>query len=455
MKLLEQEFYDYKTQPVTDNEVVDLHKTGMSFYDDFLSSNMKTIEYLRKNKNLEGHVVMMSPDEYYQACSDYGFASKHPSVEKLKSERRIDTNTLKHLEDVLTVYKRRFPMPMLNKAQNGQEGLHRMMVIGDMFGWDYKVPVLVVDWANKQRAYDEAKRKRNEKIQYRLKQSVKEALRYTFTNIEELQEQIQWELDKQFEYDDDIETPVRFEFTSDKNSFKVSLGTASYEFDYDDVEFIDSVEDDLDIDDFDLEENEDFLIRYFGDNWRETHPHLKDIFAIKEELEDTEQEVSPEQEKFFKNSQARDKHGKLLKFYHGTKHDFNEFSWSKVGAGGPLGVGFYFTTSSKTGNKFGTVKSIYLNLKNPKLFVTKRQPRDFLFAISKEYNMPLKDTKNPELSLNKRVTMKLKEEGYDGVLCYFASLDEYWGVAYYANQIKVIDNKTPTLSNNMNENIVI
>ena len=165
MKLFEQEFYDYKTAPVVGNQVVDLHRTGMSFYDDFLSGDHKTLDYLRREKNLEGKVVMMSPEEYYKACSDYGFPGSHPTVDKLKHDRRIDEKILKHLKDVLTVYKRRFPMPMLNKADNGQEGLHRMMVIGDMFGWDHKVPVLVIDWADKQLAYEIAKRKRIEKIE--------------------------------------------------------------------------------------------------------------------------------------------------------------------------------------------------------------------------------------------------------------------------------------------------
>ena len=287
MILDEQDFYDYKTGLVDGSDVVDLHKTGMSFYDDFLSNNSKTIDYLKREKNLEGTVEYMSPEEYFKACSDYGFPNGHPSVEKLKQERARDTKTLNHLKDVLTVYKHKFPMPMLNKAEKGQEGLHRMMVIGDMFGWDHKVPVLVVDWADKQRAYEAAKRKRIEKIEYNIKQAVKETLRYRFRNIEELQEQLQWELDKKFEFNsDDINVPVNFELTSDEQTqtFTVSIGAAKYEFDYEDVQFTDFEvsDDDLDVDDLDLEETDDILKRYFGDDWRETHPHLKDTFNIED-----------------------------------------------------------------------------------------------------------------------------------------------------------------------------
>ena len=284
MYLFEEDFYDYKTAPVKGTDVVDATKTGMSFYDDFLSNDVRTLEYLKNKKNLTGSVVMMSPEEYFKECSSYGFLDSHPSIETLKQQRAADKKTLNHLKDVLTVYKKKFPMPMINKAQNGQEGLHRMMVIGDMFGWDHKVPVLIVDWADKQRAFEDQKRERKERIEYNIRQSVQEALRYKFTNIEELKDQIQWELDRRFKYNEDgIDVPVKFELTSNErtNCFIVSIGAASYEFDYDEVEFIEE-EDDFEIDDFDLETSEDFLVRYFGDNWRETHPHLKDTFHIEE-----------------------------------------------------------------------------------------------------------------------------------------------------------------------------
>lgn len=290
-----EEFYDYKTALVDGDQVVDLHRTGMSFYDDFLSNDIKTLDYLRNSKNLKGEVVMMSPDEYYQACSDYGFPGSHPSIESLKKNRRRDEKILQHLKNVLTIYKHRFPMPVLNKAESGQEGLHRMMVIGDMFGWDHKVPVLVVDWADEDLAKQNKHRKYVEKIKYRIQQAVQETLRYKFANIEELRQQLQWELDRTLEYVEGIDIPVKFKLEEDGRYgvFVVTVGEASYEFDYEDVKFVEVKEDDdfeiseddIDIDDIDLEDTEDFLVRYFGDDWRETYPHLKDKFNIKEEFE--------------------------------------------------------------------------------------------------------------------------------------------------------------------------
>ena len=282
MLLFEQDFYDYRTGDVKGSDVVDLHRTGMSYYDDFLSNDVKTLDYLRNSKNLVGEVVMMSPNEYFQWSSDYGFPNSHPSVELLKKQRYADQKTIQHLKDVLTVAKKKFPMPMINKADTGQEGLHRMLVIGDMFGWDHKVPVLVVDWADKERAFAEQKRKRIQKIEYNIRKAVQQALWYKFENIEELKDQIQSELDSQFEYSEDIKPPVDFELTSDEQTkeFTVTIGAAKYSFDYEDVQFIEPTEDDLDDVDFDVDD--DFLVRYFGDDWRETYPHLKDKFNIKD-----------------------------------------------------------------------------------------------------------------------------------------------------------------------------
>ena len=148
-----------------------------------------------------------------------------------------------------------------------------------------------------------------------------------------------------------------------------------------------------------------------------------------------------EDESIFPQSVLRHRDGSLIKFYHGTKHSFTEFDPSKAGHGGPLGIGMYFTSKSDTSNKFGEVKTVYLNVKKPKVFKTKKQPRDFLIAMSKEYNVNLQDIAVEKKSLNQKITELLQADGYDGVLCYFSDLNELWCVVYEAKQIKIIDSQ--------------
>lgn len=288
MLVEEKEFFDFKTAPVQGTNVIDLHRTGMSYYDDFLSEDTKLQAYLKDQKNLIGHVEYMSPKEYFQGCSDYGFPNSHPSVQQLIADRQRDVKTLEHLKNVLLIHKHRFPMPVLNKAANAQEGLHRMLVVADLFGWDHKVPVLVVDWADPQRAFELQKQQRKRRIEEGIRKAVLQTLRYNFKDLEELKTQLQWELDKVFDYDEDVDTPVAFELILQDNIFNVVIGSASYDFDYNDVNFIDTADNEDILDDLDLEDPEDFLQRYFGDDWRKTHPHLKDVFKLKEAIQPTD-----------------------------------------------------------------------------------------------------------------------------------------------------------------------
>lgn len=135
---------------------VNTKKTGMSYYDNFL--NEEDADYMRRSKNLKGDIQMLSPQEYYEMCADKIF--ENTSVDSLKEQRKTDQDN-SHLIDVL---KRgdALDMPMINLANKGQEGLHRMMVLGDMYGWDEKQPVLVVDWDDKQYEID----RRNNEIDY-------------------------------------------------------------------------------------------------------------------------------------------------------------------------------------------------------------------------------------------------------------------------------------------------
>ena len=157
-------------------------------------------------------------------------------------------------------------------------------------------------------------------------------------------------------------------------------------------------------------------------------------------FEEINAEFQNNNKNLFPQSALRHRDGSLIKFYHGTKNNFTEFDPAKAGHGGPLGIGMYFTSKPDTSNKFGEIKTVYLNVKNPKLFKTKRQPRDFLVAMSKEYNINPQDIINEKKSLNQKITELLQADGYDGVLCYFSDLNEIWCVVYEARQIKIIDN---------------
>lgn len=126
--------------------------TGTSEYNDYLDPD--NLKYKQQAKNRTGKIVMMTPNEYFEQCSKYGFPAE-VSIENIISGRRADTESLTWLENYLDSGNK-FDLPYINYASRTQEGLHRMMVAGDRYGWDTKFPVLVVT------AYDQDVERRNQ-----------------------------------------------------------------------------------------------------------------------------------------------------------------------------------------------------------------------------------------------------------------------------------------------------
>ena len=115
--------------------------TGTSYGNDFL--NQKDLEYRQQYKNRTGEIVMMSPEDYFWECSHSGFPH-FVSVNNLKKQRRANQANVDYLKDLMEKGTK-IDMCYINKADHNQEGLHRMMAAGDLYGWNKKFPVLVID----------------------------------------------------------------------------------------------------------------------------------------------------------------------------------------------------------------------------------------------------------------------------------------------------------------------
>ena len=231
----------------------------VSFYNDFLKPSEQ--EYLAKEKNLKGSIEYMTPAEYYSECATKVFTS---SVEKLKMERERDTYTIQHLNDVIDIYKKQFPIAIINYAEREQEGLHRMYVVGERFGWNTKHPVLVIRWADEDRAYREACAKQKARIESYIRNAIKKASYYTYYSIDELVSQLQSEVEKELQYVDEFENvgiKVKLERDDAEEAFEVIVNDYYHEYMYDDMikmkepvetedDSLDDIDDDLDIDDW-------------------------------------------------------------------------------------------------------------------------------------------------------------------------------------------------------------
>lgn len=223
---------------------IDMTSTGVSFYDSFLDPKQE--KYLRDQKNLESRIQFMTPQEYYEACATKIF--RNSSVESLKMQRKGDPDSIEYLTKALES-GRKFHLPYLNYATGGQEGLHRMMVLAEKYGWnDADFPVLVVDYAD-----DDLEKIRIAKKALNI--AIRESLTYSYVKSrlpDEFISQIQWELDK---YDEDSGFQVIcLNTTSDYYEFSLEGYDTSVCIRVDTSE-IHHREGDTEDDDFDIDES--------------------------------------------------------------------------------------------------------------------------------------------------------------------------------------------------------
>ena len=255
------EYWDYGTESITNsNDIIDTHKTGHGSDVDIFLTQRGSSE-MEKKKNRKGEIVMMSPDEYYSECANYAWVNSHNTPESLKRSRRVDSETIEKLKTVLTKFKRKFPIPYIDYASPGQEGLHRMMAIGDLYGWDFKVPVLTIKVADEQEERNRELRERQWQIKMTLDDACTRAFSYTYRNIEEFEEQLQWELDRKFEYNDYLSPPIDFKLNIDGDILTITVGDVSTEYIKDVIHIsdIESSDDDIDIEWNDLEDIDKLL----------------------------------------------------------------------------------------------------------------------------------------------------------------------------------------------------
>ena len=212
------------------------------------------------------------------------------------------------------------------------------------------------------------------------------------------------------------------------------------------------------------------------DTKKEAEDRLKQVHYFKhvnEDLQETDNEgnvLSKEQIEFFKNSKVRDSSGKLCVCYHATNNDFDTFDSSKwdSGEGSVWGKGFYFFDKYLPRNlkDYGSkIMKCYLNIVNPikeepdmfvKLLISKFGDFDAseFEKFRKRYWNDYNDEDIIEMFVKKKFNCDVDfaqlvmDAGYDGRI-----LGDGEVVCYYPNQIKSIDNKNPTSSNNINEDL--
>lgn len=154
------------------------------------------------------------------------------------------------------------------------------------------------------------------------------------------------------------------------------------------------------------------------------------------ELDSEGNELSDKQQEFFKDSKVRDEEGGLIPVYHGTNAEFTVFDKRKQGTNYWQGKGgFFFTDRKRTaynyaslhgGDTGGVTVKAYLNLVNPYIIQAPSSIRAADF-----YDSHADD-----------IMIEANFQDADGIIVKGSGENLY--VAFDSEQIKRIDNKTPT-----------
>ena len=184
--------YDYKTSEADVNakDVFDIHRSDSSYSTSLLPGSGEE-DYYRDRKNKKGEIVYMTPEEYFERCAK-GFKS---TVEKLKRSR-MQYPGHEHIEDIkkiITEKGKKLPIPYLDYTNGfGQEGLHRMMAVAELFDWnETKFPVLVITFADEQRHIEDLKWQDQRKIENDV---IMPSLKYSFEDADEFIEELRYQL---------------------------------------------------------------------------------------------------------------------------------------------------------------------------------------------------------------------------------------------------------------------
>lgn len=211
--------WDYKTGDVNGDDIFDINVQSNSYVSQYLIDP----KYMEDKNGKKAEITYMTPQQYYEDCAKYCFGGSI-NAKKLKEQRGYDSSTIEHLKNVIKDGIK-FPLPYIeyDEYKKGeQEGLHRMYVAGELFGWDHKFPVLTIKWT------DEETKKMFEKSREKI--NVELALRYfgddnkTFYSEEDFKTSLSLEINdalrRVYKYDW-YTKPVDIQLKDDKAYIKI------------------------------------------------------------------------------------------------------------------------------------------------------------------------------------------------------------------------------------------
>ena len=227
--------------------------------------------------------------------------------------------------------------------------------------------------------------------------------------------------------------------------------------------------------------------------------NVKKRYSLKEDS--TGRELTAQQQEYFKDSEVRDRDGRLIPVYHGSQAQFTEFSADFMSMHGSMeGQGFYFTDNRSMAEGYkregGQLLEGYLNISKPlsdsEVTMTKAELKKLLkevdptgddvvinydptggmgypskawynraltatveqiYSTSDSDSEILADVANSGAGAGETTRAARKALGYDGYIVKGKYDDATVYVAFESNQFKNADNKSPTVDQDIRRSL--
>lgn len=220
---------DYGTGNIINDQYFDISKNETSKYTDYLREPEKTNKYFKTTSSIK----MLTPREYFDECAKIFNNTFEDQYQQIKN----DSDIIDELKNVILKERKQFPITVLNYAENKQEGRHRMFTLGELFGWDKKYPVLIINETEEGAAY-----KTQNEILYGLNKLTNKALEFTYSDYNDFIDSLKYYLDDLSDYVEYKDLDI---ILTKKPSVIIQVDNVSYEIEEDEIDIDPNKEDDL------------------------------------------------------------------------------------------------------------------------------------------------------------------------------------------------------------------
>lgn len=132
-----EEFYDYGTKDIKKWLSDNLPYSSEVFDTSTLGGYSAYNTYLHDPK----YILRITPREYFEQVAKGRNQTFSQVVRHIESDKEV----LEHLKNVLLKAKKAFPMPYISRSDGAQqEGLHRIYIFAQLYGWNKSFPCLIL-----------------------------------------------------------------------------------------------------------------------------------------------------------------------------------------------------------------------------------------------------------------------------------------------------------------------